>query len=106
MALFGRKSVDEERLEYIQFINELAKTCDLLVKYAEKTEHHKRMQYIQDEVRYMLPIEKESIKNIDRKIKNALGDLRISLHTNRDPYRVQNKIDDLEILISERNTKI
>ena len=77
MALFGRKSVDEERLEYIQ-----------------------------DEVRYMLPIEKESIKNIDRKIKNALGDLRISLHTNRDPDRVQNKIDDLEILISERNTKI
>lgn len=106
MALFGRKSVDEERLEYIRYINELAKTCDLLVKYAENTEHYKRMQYIQDEVRYMLPIEKESIKNIDRKIKNALGDLRISLHTNRDPYRVQNKIDDLEILISERNTKI
>ncbi len=63
MALFGRRSVDEERLEYIQFIKELAKTCDILVKYAEKTEHHKRMQYIQDEVRYMLPIQKESIKN-------------------------------------------
>ena len=106
MALFGKKSVDEERLEYIQFIKELAKTCDLLVKYAEDTEHHKRMQYIQDEIRYMLPIEKESIKNIDKKIKNALGDLRISLYTNRDPYRVQNRIDDLEILISERNTKI
>ena len=64
------------------------------------------MQYIQDEVRYMLPIEKDSIKNIDKKIKNALGDLKISLYTNRDPYRVQNRIDDLEILISERNTKI
>jgi hypothetical protein len=106
MAIFGGKSVDEKRLEYIQFIQELAKTCDLLVKHAENTEHYKRMQYIQDEVRYMLPIEKESIVNIDRKIKNALGDLKLYLRTNRDPYRVQNRLDDLELLISDRNTKI
>lgn len=106
MPLWGKKSIDETRLENVQFLKEMAKTVDLLAHYAEDTEHFRRVQLIQDEINYLLPIEKESIKTIDKKINNCLDDLRISLRTNRDPFRVKLKLDDLEVLIDERNTKI
>ena len=46
------------------------------------------------------------LKEIDKKISNILGDLKILMYTNRDPYRIDNKIDTLDKLIDERNTKI
>lgn len=106
MALFGKKSVDEERLEYIAFIKKMSSTCDLLIKYAEDTEHYDKMLPFGDEVKYFLPIDKLVIKDIDKKINNTLGDLKILLYTNRDPYRVEGKINDLKKLCAERNTKI
>lgn len=106
MALFRRKSVDSERIEYIQFLKQLSSTCDLVVKYALKTEHHKVLQSISEDIRYFLPTDKEDVQEIDRRIKNVLGDLKILVYTNRDPYRVQNKIENLESLIIERSSKL
>lgn len=106
MPLFGKKSVDEERLEYIKYIRTLASTCELLISYAEKTEHFEEMKRLGEEVKYFLPIDKTVIRDIDKKISNVLGDLKILLYTNRDPYRVEGKIRDLDRLIDERNSKI
>jgi len=106
MAIFKNKSVDEVRLEYIDYIRKMASTMDLVLKYAEDTEHYDKLVPFADEVRYLLPIQKENIMDIDKKINNTLGDLKLLLYTNRDPYRVQNKIEILDRLIDERNTKI
>jgi len=106
MPLFSKKSIDEERLEYIKYLKGFTSICDLLVSYAEKTEFLDKMTYLADEVRYLLPIDKPSIREIDKKIFNCLGDLKILLYTNRDSYRSNGKISELEQLIDERNTKI
>ena len=104
MPLF-KKSVDKLRKENILFLQKLTQTCELCVSYSESTEHHNRMQIACDEVRYFIPFETEDIKRIDAKIKNVLDDLKILLYTNRDPLRVQQKLNDLEILIKERSSK-
>ncbi len=104
MPLF-RKSKDKERKEYIDFLQKLSSTCDLSLKYAEKTEHHLRVQVLCDDVRYFIPFETEEIKRIDSKINKVLDDLKILLYTNREPYRVQSKLDDLELLIKERSSR-
>ena len=106
MALFNRKSIDEERLENITYIRKMASTSDLLVKYAEGTEHINKMTLLADDVKYLIPIQSVAISVIDKKIHNILGDLKILLYTNRDTYRVQNKLEDLEKLINERSSKI
>lgn len=106
MALFGKKTVDEERLEYIQYIRKMASACDLLIAYAEKTDHYEKVKYFGEEVKYFLPIDKAAIREIDKKVNNVLGDLKILLYTNRDPYRVEGKINELDKLINERNSKI
>ena len=106
MALFGKMSIDESRLEYIKSIRKLGSTCDLLVSYAENTEHLTKMKELAEEVKYFLPIEKDSIKDIDKKVSNVLGDLKILVYTNGDPYRVEGKIKELDKLIDERNSKI
>lgn len=106
MPLFGKKSIDELRLDNINFLKKLSSTAELLITYSEKTAHHKHMKFLAEEVKYLLPIEKEDIKEIDKKISNVLGDLKILLYTNRDPYRVEGKIKELDKLIDERNSKI
>jgi hypothetical protein len=105
MALF-KKSKDKERKEYIQSLQKLASTCELCLQYASKTDHFDKMSLLCDEVKYLLPFEHEDIKVIDSKMKNVLDDLKILLYTNRDPYRVQGKLNDLETLIRERSSKV
>jgi len=105
MALF-RKSKDKERKEYINYLQKMASTCELLVKYSEATEHHSRVEHMADEIRYLIPFQKEDILIIDKKIKNVLDDLKILLYTNRDPYRVKSKLNEVEILIKERSSKV
>ncbi len=105
MALF-RKSKDEQRLQYIAFLRKLASQAELIVKYAEGTDSQEALTTLTEEIKYFIPIETTSIKQIDHKIANVLGDLKILTYTNRDPYRIQNKIEELESLINERNTKI
>jgi energy-coupling factor transporter ATP-binding protein EcfA2 len=78
----------------------------VLISYAENTEHYEIMKELADDIKFFLPIEKESIKEIDKKVFNVLGDLKILLYTNRDPYRVEGKIKELDKLIDERNSKI
>ena len=106
MALFNKKSIDEQRLDYINYLKKLASQADVIVNYAEETEHYKKMKFLGEEVRYLLPIEKESIKDIDKKISNVLGDLKILLYTGRDTYRIESKMNELDKLIDERNSKI
>ena len=104
MPLF-RKSKDKERKEYINFLQKLSSTCDVCIQYSEKTDHHLRVQILCDDVKYFIPFENEDIKHIDSKINKVLDDLKILLYTNRDPYRVQSKLDELEMLIKERSSK-
>jgi hypothetical protein len=106
MALWNNKSVDEERLEYISFLKKMGSTMDLVIKYAEDTEHYDQLVLLGDEVKYFLPIQKESIMDIDKKINNVLGDLKLRLYTNRDPDRVTNLMEQLDRLCDERSTKI
>lgn len=102
---FFRKSKDSERKEYIDFLQKLSSTCDICQKYSEKTEHHNRVRFICDDVKYFIPFQNEDIKFIDNKIKNVLDDLKILIYTNRDPYRVEQKLTELERLIKERSSK-
>jgi hypothetical protein len=106
MALFGRKSVDELRLENINKLKKLHANFELVLSYAEKTEHYNKLVSLADEIAYLLPIESEELFEIDKRIINCIGDLRISLYTNRDPYRVQVKIKELVSLLNQRQTKI
>jgi hypothetical protein len=106
MAWLGKKSVDEIRFENIKYLNKLSSTANLLIQYAEGTEHIHKVRYLKEEIEYLLPIETEAIKALDKKINNALDDLKILLYTNRDPYRVKAKLTDLKQLLDERNTKI
>lgn len=105
MPLF-RRSKDKERKEYINYLQKMASTCELLIKYSESTDHVTRVEHFADEVRYFIPFDNEDIKVIDKKIKNVLDDLKILLYTNRDPYRVKSKIDEVETLIKERSSKV
>ena len=104
MPLF-RKSKDKERKEYINFLQKLSSTCDICLKYAEPTEHVNKVRLLCDDVKYFIPFQNEDIKFIDNKIKNVLDDLKILLYTNRDPYRVEQKLTELELLIKERSSK-
>ncbi len=104
MPLF-KKSIDKLRKENIEYLQKLTQTCDLCLRYSENTEHNFQVEAICDEVRYFIPYQKEDVQTIDKKIKNNLDDLKILIHTNRDPLRVTNKIKDLQILIKERSAK-
>lgn len=104
MPLF-KKSVDKLRKENINFLQKLTQTCDICLSYSESTEHHTKVTILCDDVRYFIPFEKDEIKRIDQKIKNVLDDLKILLYTNRDPLRVEQKLNDLQILIKERSSK-
>ena len=104
MPLF-RKSKDKVRKEYINFLQKLSSTCELCLKYSEDTKHNIKVQILCDDVKYLIPFESEDIKHIDSKINKVLDDLKILLYTNRDPYRVQAKLNDLELLIKERSSK-
>ena len=106
MALFGRKSVDKERIEYIQFLKKLSNSCDSVVRHAAKTEHHDKLHIISEDIRYFLPSDKAGVREVDRRINNILGDLKILVVTNRDTYRIVSKIEDLESLIIERSSKL
>jgi len=106
MALFKGKSVDEQRLEYIAYLRKMGNTMELILKYAEQTEHYDKLVLLGDEVTYLLPIQTEQIMDLDKKINNVLGDLKLRLYTNRDPDRVLQLIEQLDRLIDERNTKI
>ena len=106
MPKFKKVSVDELRFNNINFLKKMGSTAEMLITYSEKTEHHKKIKELVDDILYLLPIEKDSINEIDKRINNILGDLKILLYTNRDPYRIESKINDLQKLLEERNTKI
>lgn len=106
MPIFKTETVDEKRLEYINYLKKVANTYDLVLKYAEGSENYNKLNMLADDIRYLLPIEKEQIKEIDKKIFNIIGDLKVLTYTNRDPFRIELKVEQLDKLIDERNTKI
>ena len=109
--LFKKKKTEREKLlENKHTIEDMASSIDVLLSIgSESGELCELLKDIQDKIKYFNPSVNESVLALDKKIGNALGDLKIEINKakGKDDYSKAIEIaKDIQIsLIVERTAK-
>ncbi len=107
MCFFRRKKVAEKTKENQEAIELNSKSIDVLVVLAEgKEDVVAELNDIKEKLTFLLPSDKAV--NVDKKIKNLIGDLKIALTKSEGEMsgKVSEIIKEIELAIAERATLI
>ncbi len=103
MCFFRRKKVAEKTKENQEAIELNSKSIDVLVVLAEgKEDVVAELNDIKEKLTFLLPSDKAV--NVDKKIKNLIGDLKIALTKSEGEMsgKVSEIIKEIELAIAER----
>ena len=107
MCLFRRKNLTENNKKDREMISLNEKSFETLLILAKEDEFKDKIRAVQNKVKYLIPSTNDKVFNYDKKIKEAIGDLKISL-TKDGSVETNNKLEkllqEIEILIAERET--
>lgn len=108
MCFFKKKPIADKTLDDRNLISTTEKTVDSLIVLARQSEEFKkRLQHVQEKIKYLTP----SVGGMeyDKKIKNAIDDLRIVLvkaENGELPQKANNLLTQIEVLIADRNANV
>lgn len=108
MGLFGKKKKEGTAavLENKHYIDESAQLIDVLVCMSGSDKFTERLKLFQDKLKYSNPTTDERALNLDKKISDKIGDLKIEINKTRnweDVSKLNDLIGELEMLLTERN---
>ena len=108
MCLFHRKKEADIVKADKQLISENEKTMDVLIVLAEQSKNEKivtEFKQIKEKLKYLIASDNEKVIDFDKKIKNAIEDLRIFLvkdDSGQTP-KAEKLITQIKITIADRN---
>lgn len=102
MFLFRKKTKAVQNTNDREMIDRSSKNIDALLVLCTEEEHTQKLTKIKETLKYLLPSTKAEVQSYDKKIKGQIEDLKIAL-TKGNSAKINSMIQDLEILIAERN---
>lgn len=111
MGLFHRKSNGEKTKENNDLISENQRSVDALIVLADEandTELSAEFKALKEKLKYLIPSEDERVRDFDKKIKNAIDDLRIELvkSDGKMNEKAKKMLTQIKLLIADRNAKV
>lgn len=106
MCFFKKNKIAARIKEDRELIEQNGKYVSSLIVLAQDNEEFvKKLKLLQETLKYLIGSGNEKVKEYDKKIKDALGDLRVMLvkANGQNDMKVDSKIKDIELLISDRN---
>ena len=105
-----RKSEREKLLENKHFVEDMASSVDVLVSLASaNAELVDILKQVQEKVKYFNPSMNKDVLDLDKKINNKLGDLKIDINkaksSNDYTKAIEQAKDLMEVMIVERASK-
>ena len=106
MWFFKKKKESVKNTEDRELIEMNSKMVDALIVLSSNEEFDEQLKDLKEKLKYLVPSTDEKVLKGDKKIKEALQDLKIALSKNGDVEenaKVKNLFKDVEVLIAERN---
>lgn len=108
---FHKKNAADKTSEDRNLISENERSIDALIVLAEETKNEdieNEFKQIKEKLKYLIASDNEKIIDFDKKIKNAIEDLRIVLI--KDDGELTSKAEklilQLKLIIADRNAKL
>ena len=111
MCFFHKKSKGEKTKEDNELISQNARSIEALLVLAsgEGAEEFKaELKKLQEDLKYLVPSESDKVKDFDKKIKNAIEDLRIELVKGDGEIKekAQRLLKQIKLDVADRNVKL
>lgn len=111
MCFFHKKSKGEKTKEDKELISQNARSIEALLVLAsgEGAEEFKaELKKLQEDLKYLVPSESDKVKDYDKKIKNAIEDLRIELVKGDGEIKekAQRLLKQIKLDVADRNVKL
>ena len=109
MCLFKRKSKTEKNTVDYDLVSSNYKFVDTLLVLAKDGEDptiEEKLTAIKNKLQFLIPSPEDKVKDYDKKIKNALEDVKIALVKDKADAKVKSLLLDLELAIAERNSAL
>ncbi len=105
MGLFKKKTCATKNLEDRELIETNSKAMDALFILCENEALLATLKSIKEELTYLSPSTSDKVSHCDKKIKDLIADIKISLTKNagNDP-KAESLVKDLRLKIAERST--
>ncbi len=105
---FKKKKTDRDLLlESRTAVSDNAQTIEVLLVLAKgKDALIKELQDLQEKLKYLSPSTEDKVKDIDKKIKNLLGDIKIELNKHRegdDVGKTMRILEEIQVNVAERS---
>ena len=108
MCLFRRrKNLTEINKKDREMIVVNEKSFETLLILAKDEDFKNKIKAVQNKVKYLIPSTNDKVLNYDKKIKDAIDDLKISLTkdgSTESNNKLEKLLQEIEILVSERET--
>ena len=109
MCFFKKKKNSEKVKQDRDLISENEKAIDALIALAvNNPDIINEFKDIKEKIKYLIPSERDNVRDYDKKIKNLIADLRIALVKNDSELTIKaNKIlTQIKLAIADRNVNI
>lgn len=105
MGIFSKKKEPTDVVSNLSKMNDFKATSDHLVYLAQDEIIKERLIKINDMIKYMPPTKKSEMITVEQKIGNKLDDLKIALSGKGDIVKINNLLQDIDLLLIERKNK-
>ena len=110
MCFFRKKKTTTKLIaEDRELIATNQKSIETLITLSTNEEFDETLKKLQEQLKYLVPSRSEKTLKYDKKIKDALEDLKIALTKNgdaEDNKKVPSIVQDIKVLISDRNINL
>ncbi|MGN0565505.1 MAG: hypothetical protein ACI4IU_02310 [Candidatus Limousia pullorum] len=109
MFLFKKKNQADKTKEARELIAQNAQSVNTLILLARNNQTIiEELNLLQEKLKYLIPSTNSKVVEYDKTIKNKLGDLRIALikTDGENSKKITELIEDIKIIIDDRNVKI
>lgn len=109
MCFFKKKTPADKTKADRELIEDNSKAVEVLVVLAKTNEPLiATLKELQEKLKYLIPSDDSKIMDIDKSIRNKIGDLRIALNKADDGQskKTEGILTDIQCLIAERNAKL
>lgn len=110
MCFFRKKKTSMKQItEDRNLILTNQKTIETLITISQNSEFTEVLKKLQEQLKYLTPSRSEKIFSYDKKIKDAIEDLKIALTKNGDAEsnaKALKILQDIKVLIADRNVSL
>ena len=108
MCFWKKKVIGKTYIEDRKLILLCAQEIDVLILLDKDKKFERQLIEIKDEFLYLSPRDDADVCELDQKIKNKIGDLKLVLnkYDNLDEENVDKLISTIMVMIKERDAKV